>query len=432
MSRQIPFLDDLKQELMEHAHPSPSLSLRPRRPLRLSGAWVAAAVFVVTLLVGGLTWFLAGGGPPPPAAESPILLDSFSWGDVVYEFRAYPNSQGPEAPCVGLEYDLETGSRRATMACPTEASEELEYASHVQAYPWTLVGYGLEADETIAVGDAIRVIITEEIDERRFFLIQFGRPVSESFQVPVTRPDGTTRFIAVASPDDLPPSTTTSSADPATLSANTLDLLDGSRLEFVGPSEVELTGYLFTIDVPGIQSSNVELARGVDPADPAAVDEAAVLEANLGNGIRLWRADREGQPFYLSVDLGGWGAFSDVGNETAPDTELLLSVAAQLSGEASDDGVVLEDYSPEFFTTYLSDPSTENQIHLGVNQCVRELIPGATVVEDATYGEVIRGDGYASWCDQDADVEVMVHGDEQFVERAVSGVTLNRDQAAHT
>ena len=358
----------------------------------LSGAWVAAAVFVVTLLVGGLTWFLAGGGPPPPAAESPILLDSFSWGDVVYEFRAYPNSQGPEAPCVGLEYDLETGSRRATMACPTEASEELEYASHVQASPWTLVGYGLEADETIAVDDAIRVIITEEIDERRFFLIQFGRPVSESFQVPVTRPDGTTRFIAVAWPDDLPPSTTTSNGDPATLSANTLDLLDGSRLEFVGPSEMELTGYLFTIDVPGIQSSNVELARGVDPADPAAVDEVAVLEANLGNGIRL-----------LLADSAAWQATMEL----------------------------LEDYSPEFFTTYMSDPSTENQIHLGVDQCVRELIPGATVVEDATHGEVIRGDGYASWCDQDADVEVMVHGDEQFVERAVSGVTLNRDQAAH-
>lgn len=426
MSQQIPFLDDLKQELFEHAEPPSSLSPGPRRP-RLSGVWVAAAVFVVTLLVGGLTWILAGGGSQSPVADAPELLDSFSSGDVVYEFRTYPNSQGPEAPCVGVEHDLETGGRRATMVCPTEASEEFEYASHVHASPWTfVVGYGLEAGETIAVDDATRVVTTEEINGRRFFLIQFGQPVDESFRVSVTRPDGTTRFIAVIPPDDTPPST----VDPASLSETTLNLLDGSALEFVGPSQLELSGYLFTIDVPGIGSSNVDLAPGVDPADPSVVDQDAVLEESLGGGVRLWRADREGQPFYLSVDLGGWGAFLHVGNETAPDTELLRSVSVQLSGEATDNGVVLGDYSPEFFTTYLSDPSTENQIHLGANQCVREVIPGAEVVEDPRHGEVIRGDGYASWCDQDADIEVTVYGDEQFVERTVTGVSLDRSQPA--
>lgn len=430
MSQQIPFLDDLKQELIEHAEPPSSLSRGPRRPPRLSGVGVAAAVFVVTLLVGGLTWVLAGGGSQSPVADAPELLDSFSSGDVVYEFRTYPNSQGPEAPCVGVEYDLETGGRRATMACPTEASEEFEYASQIHASPWTfVVGYGLEAGENIAVDDATRVITTEEINGRRFFLIQYRQPVDESFRVPVTQPDGTTRFIAVVLPDE-PPASTTSTVDPSSLSERILNLLDGSVLEFVGPSEVELTGYLFTIDVPGIGSSNVDLARGVDPADSSAVDQDAVLEENLGGGVRLWRADREGQPFYLSVDLGSWGAFLHVGNETAPDTELLRSVSGQLSGEATDTGVVLDDYSPEFFTTYLSDPSTENQIHLGANQCVREIIPGAEVVEDPRHGEVIRGDGYASWCDQDADVEVTVYGDEQFVERTLSGVTLDRSQPA--
>lgn len=428
MSQQIPFLDDLKQELMEHAESRSSLSPGPRRPPRLSGVWVAAAVFVVTLLVGGLTWILAGGGSQSPVADTPELLDSFSSGDVVYEFRTYPNSQGPEAPCVGVEYDLETGGRRATMVCPTEESEEFEYASHVHASPWTfVVGYGLEAGETIAVDDATRVITTEEVNGRRFFLIQFGQPVDESFRVPVTRPDGPTRFIAVIPPGDPPPSTTSTVA-PASLSEGTLNLLDGSVLEFVGPSQLELTGYLFTIDVPGIGSSNVNLARGVDPADPSAVDQDAVLEENLGAGVRVWRADREGQPFYLSIDLDGWGAFLHVGNETAPDRELLRSVADRLNGEANDNGVVLDDYSPEFFTTYLNDPSAENQIHLGANQCVREMIPGAEVVEDPRHGEVIRGDGYASWCDQNADVEVTVYGDERFVEQTVSGVSLDRRQ----
>jgi hypothetical protein len=198
-------LEDLKQELMEHAPPSTSLSRRPQRRFRLSGAWIAAAVFAVTLLVGGLTWFLAGGGSPPPAAGAPTLLDTFSSGEVVYEFRIYGNSQGPQAPCVGIEFDLEIGGRHATMACPTESSEEFEYAAQIQTPPWTfLVGYGLEEDETIDVDDAIRVIVTDRINGRRFFLVQFGRPVDDSFELPVTQPNGTTRFISVVPPENFP------------------------------------------------------------------------------------------------------------------------------------------------------------------------------------------------------------------------------------
>lgn len=217
--------------------------------------------------------------------------------------------------------------------------------------------------------------------------------------------------------------------DSEDLSSSTWDLLDGSTLEVVGPSELQLRGYGFTIEVPGIRSSNVDLSHDADPADPAAVDQAAVLESDLGNGIRLWRANREGQPLYMTVDLGGWAAFLHVGNETPPDTELLLSLADQLSGETSENGVVLHNYSPDFFTTYLSDPNTQNQIHLGANKCVRELIPGADVIDDPTRGEVIRGEEYASWCDEDADIEVMAYGDEQFVQQVVNDMTLTRNQA---
>lgn len=212
------------------------------------------------------------------------------------------------------------------------------------------------------------------------------------------------------------------------LSTATVDLLDGSQLEVGMPSQLKLAGYLFAIEIPGIRSSNVDLALRFDLSDAAAVDEAAVLESNLGNGVRLWRADREGQPFYMTVDLGGWVAFFHVGNETAPDTELLLSLADQLSGETSENGVVLHNDTPDFFTTYLSDPNTENQIHLGANQCFWELIPGAEVVDDPGRGEVIRRGEYASWCDEDADIEVMVHGDEQFLELILNDLTLRRSR----
>lgn len=248
-----------------------------------------------------------------------------------------------------------------------------------------------------------------------------------SGQIQISTPGAATDFERLVS-DTLEVTVSEASTRDQGMPETTIDLLDGSNLAVVAPSELRLSGYLFTIDVPGILSSNVDLSHDVDPSDPNAVDEAAVLETNLGNGIRLWRADREGQPFYMTVDLGEWGAFLHVGNETAPQTDLLLSLADRLSGQASESGVVLQNESPEFFTTYLSNPDTSDQIHLGANQCVRELVPGAEIVEDPVRGEIIRGEGYASWCDEEANIEVMVHGDEQFVGQVLDGMTLNRTQ----
>lgn len=242
------------------------------------------------------------------------------------------------------------------------------------------------------------------------------------------------RPTTLTTPVSLPESTTTvdqessstTAADELTFSS--LDLLDGSTLEVVMPSELQLTGYFFVIEVPEIRSSNVDLSRGVDPADAGSVDHAAVLESNLGNGVRLWRADREGEPLYLSVDLGGWGAVFHVGNETAPDTELLRSLAAKLEGVASENGVILTDYEPGLFTTHLSDPQSQNQVHLAANQCVREVVPDADVVDHPVRGDLIRGPGYASWCDEDADLEVIAYGDDEFVKRVVSGMALVRNR----
>lgn len=263
-----------------------------------------------------------------------------------------------------------------------------------------------------------------------------GQPESTTAQaVSTTSVDAIESPSTTSEPGGSTSSTSTTSStttalpnDSEDLSSSTWDLLDGSTLEVVGPSELQLRGYGFTIEVPGIRSSNVDLARGVDPANPASVDEAAVLESDFGNGIRLWRADREGQPLYMSIDLGGWAAFFHVGNETAPDTKLLLSLANQLNGEATEHGVVLDNYEPDLFVSYLSDPRTENQVHLLANRCFRETGQGVDVVEDPMRGQIIRGPGYASWCNEDANIEVAAYGDEAFIERILAGMTLHRSR----
>lgn len=92
--KQIPFLDELKQELLEHAPQPAEKPLQYRRSrLRLSGAWVAAAVFVGTLVVGGLTWLLTGSSPvtEEDPAETMVSYVRLDW------------SQEVEMRCEGME-----------------------------------------------------------------------------------------------------------------------------------------------------------------------------------------------------------------------------------------------------------------------------------------------------------------------------------------
>jgi hypothetical protein len=69
MRQHIPFLDELKQDLMAHV-PSPT-AVERHRIHRVNPAWVAIAVFVGTLLVGGLSWALLG-SEPQPVASGPL------------------------------------------------------------------------------------------------------------------------------------------------------------------------------------------------------------------------------------------------------------------------------------------------------------------------------------------------------------------------
>jgi hypothetical protein len=104
----------------------------------------------------------------------------------------------------------------------------------------------------------------------------------------------------------------------------------------------------------------------------------------------------------------------------------MLAIAEQLEGTAGPSGVVLTSYTPEVFTTYLRDPDTGNQVHLMANRCVRELVPGSEIVDHPRLGELVRGTGYGSWCDEDAAIEVVLYGDETFVEQMVNELRVSR------
>lgn len=220
---------------------------------------------------------------------------------------------------------------------------------------------------------------------------------------------------------DSPASTMVAEVAPVTV----IDLLDGSRLEVIGP-DLELTGYLFFLERPELGgSTNVYLSPVDDPAEAAAT-ESAELEADLGGGVQLWRGDREGQPLFMSVDLDGWIVFLHVGSDAPPNSEDLLALAEELRGEVTEHGVIMPNHDTDTFTTYLGSPGSENSIHLGIGECLREVIPGSEIVEHPARGEAIRGDAYASWCDDANDLEVRVHGDAGFVIQNVGGLTLDR------
>lgn len=127
-------------------------------------------------------------------SESEILTTFVSDG-IEYELHTSPNSQGPEAPRVGVTADLDVA--RSVMACPTEDSEEDQYANAVDFdAEYFLVGYGLHQGEEIALEEAVSSTIREGTDGRRIFVVQLEEsPGSESFEIPITASDGSTRSI---------------------------------------------------------------------------------------------------------------------------------------------------------------------------------------------------------------------------------------------
>ena len=112
----------------------------------------------------------------------------------------------------------------------------------------------------------------------------------------------------------------------------------------VGPAQLELGGYSYFIEISGLGESNVYLTPNVDPGKAAAV-ESTEFHADLGDGVKLWVGDREGRPFFMTVESAGdWVTLVHVGWETPPHSDFLLSLAGRLRGEASNRGVVIPDF----------------------------------------------------------------------------------------
>jgi hypothetical protein len=140
--------------------------------------------------------------PVSAPVEHSELLYTFESGGIVYQFRAFPNQQGPDAPCVGVTTDL-SSEVRSTMGCPTEQKEATEYAARISlGGAEFLVGYGLQEGETIQIPDAIHTFISDEVDGRRFFITQIPQaPNTEPITIEILTTDGTTRNLNAHEPN---------------------------------------------------------------------------------------------------------------------------------------------------------------------------------------------------------------------------------------
>jgi hypothetical protein len=252
-------------------------------------------------------------------------------------------------------------------------------------------------------------------------LVLVGCTVDTASESDLTRPTSTSTLGSTTSSEGAETSTSTV----PDVSSATFDLLDGSELELVGPATLELGSYFFFLEVPDLGSSNVYVARDVEPEVAAAVEDAE-FHSDVSEGVKLWMADREGEPVFVTVEVGTWLARLHVGWEAPPDTELLMSLADQLRGESSSRGVILPHLDVEEFRVSFEDSDSENQIQLWVGVCHQERIPGSEIIEHIDRGELIQKPGYASWCDAENDFEVSVYGDEDFVHRVVESLALTR------
>jgi hypothetical protein len=224
-------------------------------------------------------------------------------------------------------------------------------------------------------------------------------------------------------PDPVPPAATLATTVPENVAVEPLivDLLDGTQLEVRGAFDFSLSGYFFFLEIPELGGEkSVDVSPTIDPSSDGD------LCADLGAGVQLWCADREGQPIFMSIDLGGWLVYLHVGWGTPPDSEFLVALADELRGQVTDNGVIIPGANLDMFRTYLAWQGGEGSIDIDVGQCIREVVPGAEVVSHPLRGDVIRADGYASWCEPDNDLEVRLHLPENMVDQLLDDLSLER------
>jgi outer membrane protein assembly factor BamB len=229
------------------------------------------------------------------------------------------------------------------------------------------------------------------------------------------------------------PTTTIETETPTAPSIREYRLLDGRIATLETDPPLTLQGYSFFIDTPDIDAPDVSGGRHVtvaqgDPSDIAAT-ETAEEEATLSGTTTLWRADREGQPLFLSVDLDPWVVWLNVGNETSrPSTDALLQLAQRLTGTTDERGVVLEGLELDYHELHLSG-SDDELVTLRIGTCFNESVPSSETVDDPRWGRVIRSEQRAAWCIGDGELEVIVYGPTAFVDSVVADIDVRINEA---
>lgn len=231
-------------------------------------------------------------------------------------------------------------------------------------------------------------------------------------------------------PVSPPPSPTTIQTETTVVDLSTSEywLLDGRIVTIKSPTNLTLRSYAFFIAPPDIGGErHVTVSRG-EPTD-LAVSESAREETILSETATLWQADREGQPLFLSVDLGQWVAWLHVGDEgSRPSSDALLRLADQLSGTSDERGVAFNRLDLEYFELHLSG-GTDEQATVRVGVCFNEMFPKSELVEDPRWGSVIRSAEQATWCIGEQDLEIEVSGRTEFIDAVVSTIEITVHEA---
>jgi outer membrane protein assembly factor BamB len=227
------------------------------------------------------------------------------------------------------------------------------------------------------------------------------------------------------------PTTTIETETPIERSTQEYRLLDGRIATVETDLPLSLQGYSFFIDTPDLGGErHVTVALG-DPSHLAA-SETAAEEATLSGTATLWRADREGQPLFLSVDLSPWVVWLNVGSQSSrPSNDALVQLAEQLTGSTDELGVVLEDLAFAYHELYLTGRQDE-LVTLRIGTCFNESVPSSETVEDPRWGPVIRSEQRAAWCIAGGELEVEVHGPKAFVDSVVADIDIRINEATPT
>ncbi|HJQ90823.1 MAG TPA: PQQ-binding-like beta-propeller repeat protein [Acidimicrobiia bacterium] len=227
------------------------------------------------------------------------------------------------------------------------------------------------------------------------------------------------------------PTTTIGTETPVGPSIQEYQLLDGRIATVELDPPLALRGYSFFITAPEVGGERHVTVTLGDPSDLAA-SGTAEEEAKLSDTTTLWRADREGQPLFLSVDLGSWVVWLNVGDESnRPSDDALLQLAQQLTGSGDERGVVLDSIALPYYELHLSG-SQDELVTLRIGTCFNESVPSSETVEDPRWGQVIRSEQRAAWCIGDGELEVEADGPETFVDSTVGSIDIRINDAPPT